>query len=153
MSALARLTPRERLLVLGGGAALAVLALWLYAWQPLLAETRVQQDRIARYLALIEIAQGAADAGGTVPASPPADLPPLGPRVTASAEAAGIALARLDPDGARLRLTVAEADYTALTDWIATLEATRNVRAVSVEMDRLTQPGRVSMRLTLEDAP
>jgi len=39
-----------------------------------------------------------------------------------------------------------------LIEWIAALEATQNVRVVSVEMSRATEPGQVSLRLLLEDA-
>jgi general secretion pathway protein M len=76
----------------------------------------------------------------------------LAPRITQSAEGAGIPLARLDPEGTRLRITVAKAGYNDLIEWIAALEATQNVRVVSVEMSRATEPGQVSLRLLLEDA-
>jgi general secretion pathway protein M len=151
MSVLARLNPRERIIVLGGGTVLIVLAAWLYVWQPLSVERGAQADAIARYLALIEISR-TADTAAPVAARAPVTDAPLAPRVTQSAEAAGIPLARLDPDGARLRITVAAAGFAELTGWIASLEAAEGVRVLSVEMSRLTQPGQVSMRLTLEDA-
>ena len=40
MSILARLNPRERVIVLGGGAFLIALAAWFYIWQPLASGTR-----------------------------------------------------------------------------------------------------------------
>ena len=150
MISLAKLNPRERLIVLGGGALLLVLGLWIYVWQPLMAERAVQHDRISRYLALIDIARNAEiPAVAAVPSS--ASDVPIGPRVTQSAAAAGIPLARLDPDGPRLRITVAKAGYADLIGWIATLESAEEVRALSVEMSRLTEPGQVSLRLLLED--
>lgn len=151
MSVLDKLNPRERMLLLGGGGLLLVLGLWLYGWQPVMAERVVQKDRIARYLSTIQIAQNA-KTGAPIEARAPALATPIGPRVTQSASDAGIPLARLDPDGPRLRVTVAKAGFTELSAWIASLEATSGVRALSVEMDRLTEPGQVSLRLTLEDA-
>jgi general secretion pathway protein M len=150
MSILAKLNPRERIMVLGGGAVLIVLAAWLYVWQPLSVERAAQADRIARYLTIIEITRTVGSRAPVV-AQGPITVAPLAPRITQSAEAAGIPLARLDPDGARLRVTVAAAGFAELTQWIAILEATEGVRALSVQMARLTQPGQVSMRLMLED--
>lgn len=151
MSILARLNPRERVLVLGGGALLIVLALWSYVWQPMMDQRGVQADRIARYLAVTQIAQNAKDSVPVAVRSP-ASIVPLAPRITQSAEANNVLLARLDPDGARLRVTVSKAGYDVLIGWIATLEATQNVRVVSVDMARQTEPGQVSLRLMLEDA-
>jgi Type II secretory pathway, component PulM len=151
MTLLNRLEPRERLLVIGGGAVLLALAGWLYLWQPLMQQRAAQQDRIARYLAVLDITDRAAPAAGT---RTPTCLDPmaLGPRVTQSAESAGLSLTRLDPEGARLRITVSQAAYVDVMRWIAALEAGACVRATSVEMSRLTQPGQVSLRMTLEDA-
>jgi general secretion pathway protein M len=147
---LARLNPRERVLVLGGGTLLLLLAVWMYVWQPLMAERVIQQDRIARYLSVIEIARSA-DTGVPVLVQSPVALVPIGPRITQSAAAADIPLARLDPDGAQLQITVAKAGYAELIAWIASLETSEGVRALSVDMSRLTEPGQVSLRLLLED--
>lgn len=151
MTALSRLTLREKGLLAGGGVVLGILGLWMYVWQPLIEQRADQNDRIARYLSLIDIAR---EAPGTVqkPASACTDGAALGPRITNSAETAGIPLTRLDPEGARLRITVSSAGYADAMLWIAELEATACARALSVEMSRLTEPGQVSLRMTLEDA-
>lgn len=150
MSVLDRLNPRERVIVLAGGAILAGLVAVVYVWQPLAADRAQQTERIARYLAVLEITRSAGR-GVPLAESTLVNDTPLAPRITRSAEAVGIPLARLDPEGARLRVTVASAAFDELIRWIAALEAAEGVRAVSVEMARLTQPGQVSMRLTLED--
>lgn len=145
------LTLRERLLVMGGGALLLVLGAWLYVWQPIVQMQTTQTDRIARYLTVLDLSDGM---GGSAPqiAVSPTPATPLAQRITQSGEAAGIALARLDPDGPRLRVTVAEASYASLIGWIASLEAESGVRMLSVEMSRLTGPGTVSLRMSVEDA-
>ncbi|WP_232222862.1 type II secretion system protein GspM [Sulfitobacter guttiformis] len=145
-----KLNPRECVMVLGGGGVLVMLGLWLYVWQPLMVEREAQSARIAGYLSTLQIARAAAS-GAPVIAPVAASTTPIGPRVTQSAEEAGIPLARLDPDGERLRITVAKAGFAEVTSWIASLEASSGVRAVAVEMDRLTEPGQISLRLTLED--
>ncbi|KIN74989.1 general secretion pathway protein M [Sulfitobacter noctilucae] len=151
MKVLASLTPRERVLILGGGTLLLVFAVWFYVWQPIAAAQNVQTERIARYLSVIDLAGQMGDPVTQVAATSAPDTP-LAQRITRSGEAAGIALARLDPEGRRLRVTVAEAPYADLIGWIATLEAESGVRALSVEMSRLTGPGMVSLRMTVEDA-
>lgn len=151
MTGLSRLTTREKRLLALGGAVLLIAGLWLYVWQPLAEARAMQEARIARYLAVLDITDRVSP---TVPkeVSSCTDAGPLGPRITQSAETAGIPLARLDPEGARLRITVAETGYAEAMAWIAALEARSCARATSVEMARLTQPGQVSMRMTLEEA-
>lgn len=148
MKRFADLTPREKRLLGIGGAALMGLALWLYAWQPLVARQAAQQDRMARYLAILDIvAQAPAD--GT--ARTCAGNGGLAPRVVDSAEQVGILLARLDPEGPRLRITVAETRFEQAIAWISELETRACTSAVAVDMTRLTAPGMVSLRITLED--
>lgn len=151
MKALGNLTPRERLLIAGSSVFLLVVGGWFYVWQPIVQASAVQAERISRYLTLIELTR---PGSGAAPVSAPVAVPdtPLAQRITQSGESAGIPLARLDPDGARLRVTVAEAAFADLITWIAALEAQSGVRAVSVEMSRLTGPGMVSLRMTVENA-
>lgn len=151
MKALAGLTPRERALILGGAALLVIFGAWFYLWQPIAQAQRHEEQRIARYLALIDMT-GKTDGALASRIEPEMPDTPLAQRVTQSGEAAGIPLVRLDPDGPRLRVTVAKASYADLIAWIASLEARSAVRTLSVEMSRLTAPGTVSLRLTLEDA-
>lgn len=151
MKAFAQLTTREKRILIGGGGILAVLAVWFYGWQPIAAQRDAEQDRIARYLALIDIAQRSPEATQAAVNSC-TQTSPLAPRITQSAEAVGIPLARLDPEGQRLRITVTETDYSSAVAWISQMEAQACLRAVAVEMTRLAAPGQVSLRMTLEDA-
>lgn len=151
MKGFAQLTTREKRLLVGGGAIVAVFALWVYVWQPIAAQRDAQQDRIARYLALIDIAQRSPEAAQAA-VNTCTQTRPLAPRITQSAESAGITLARLDPEAQRLRITVTETDYASAVAWISRMEAQDCLRAVTVEMTRLTAPGQVSMRLMVEDA-
>ncbi|MFA8386237.1 MAG: type II secretion system protein GspM [Pelagibaca sp.] len=151
MTAFSRLTLREKWLLIAGGGGLLLLCLWLYIWQPVNDQRALQQDRIARYLSLIDIA------GQTQDVTRPDlatcnDTSALGPRITRSAEASDIPLARLDPEGPRLRITVSNTGYAGAMSWISELEATTCTKVVAVEMVRLAEPGKISLRMTLEDA-
>ncbi|WP_297775932.1 type II secretion system protein GspM [uncultured Roseovarius sp.] len=151
MTALSRLTLREKWLVASSCSLLVIFALWLYVWKPLNEQRAIQQNRIARYLALINIA-GETTATGREPATICTDSSALGPRITKSAEAFGVPLARLDPEGARLRITVSTVDYSEAMLWISELDASACARAIAVEMVRLTEQGQISLRMTLEEA-
>lgn len=151
MTMLDRLSVREKGLVIGGGVLLLLIGLWLYVGQPLMQQRALQEDRIARYLAVLDITDQF-DPMTRDTATHCAQTTALGPRITQSAEAFGVPLTRLDPEGPRLRITVAETGYVAAMMWISELEARICVRAISVEMSRLPQPGQVSLRMTLEDA-
>lgn len=150
MTAFSRLTSREKWLLIVGSGVFLVLGLWVYIWQPVNEQRALQQDRIARYLSLIDIA--GQTQGVTRPAiATCSNTNVLGPRITRSAEASGIPLARLDPDGPRLRITVSNTGYADATSWISELEATTCTKVVAVEMVRLAEPGTISLRMTLED--
>ena len=151
MKGMLRLNPREKRLLIGGAVFLTAVAVWFYGWQPVVAQRDAQQDRIARYLTLIDIAQGTPDAAPTATLQCETEAA-LAPRITQSADSVGIPLARLDPEGPRLRITVSDTRYVDAIAWISRLETQDCVRAASVEMARLTEPGRVSLRMTLEDA-
>ncbi len=151
MTAISRLTSREKWLLIVGSGGLLLLCLWLYVWQPVNEQRALQQDRIARYLSLIDIAEKTQDV--TRPAiATCSDTNALGPRIARSAEASDIPLARLDPDGPRLRITVSNTGYAEAMSWISELEATTCSQVVAVEMARLAEPGKISLRMTLEDA-
>ncbi|MCX7560526.1 type II secretion system protein GspM [Sulfitobacter sp. F26204] len=151
MRAFRNLTLREQIMVSCGGAILVVLALWYYVWQPVMSDRSLQADRIARYLTILDIARTTREDAPRKVVSTPSSTP-LAPLVTQSAQAAGIPLSRLDPEGARLRVTVAKLGYNEATTWIANLESASGLRLLSVEMTRLTEPAQVSLRMTLEQA-
>ena len=148
MTALDRLTGRERALIAIALPLILIALAWRFAWMPLDAARQAAQAEIAAYRGII-----AAAATADAPAiAPPADPRPLATCVTATAEAAGLVLRRLEPEGDRLRLTVDAAPFAVLMDWIAALEERDGARVVAVEIDRRIEPGTVSARILLEDA-
>lgn len=146
---IARLSSRERLLVLGLLPMAMIIAVWVYAAQPLLD---------ARDEALLDIADyrritSAANQRPTFEEpSARASTQSLAARVTGSAEAFGLTLRRLEADGDGLRLVTGDADYSTVIDWISALEAEEGVIVRVAEIDRRPLPGTVVTRLELEAA-
>ena len=147
----ASLTPRERWLVgLLGPVAVAAL-LWTFVWQPVQAD----RERLTRTIADARTVAAALERypEGAVAARPaPLFDAPLTTRVTRSAEAAGVPLARIEPRRGGLTALVSEAPYAAVLNWIAEMERVQGVRLAAIALDRRTAPGTVSVRLELEAA-
>jgi general secretion pathway protein M len=149
MNALANLSPRERALVLVVLPLALLFAAYQFAWLPLNDLRGAREAEIAGYRLVVQTASEA----GTAPAAPESpDAAPLAARVTQSAEAAGLSLSRLEPEGDRLRVLVAEATFAQVVLWISDLEAEEDVTLAAIELDRRTAPGAVSARLLLEPA-
>jgi general secretion pathway protein M len=147
MSALTGLSTRERVLLLLALPIAILLAGWRLAWVPISDARAARDAEIAGYRMVAE----AASRAGATPLAAPAEAGPLATRVTASAEAAGLSLSRLEPEGEGLRVAVAEAGFAQVVLWLADLEG-GDVLVSAVEMDRRTAPGAVSARVLLEDA-
>lgn len=152
MTVLPTLSPRERVLIFLALPLLLVLVGFRWGWQPL------QDLRAAREaeIATLRLVALAADAAASQPAFDSQDQgasEPLAARVTASAEAAGLSLSRLEPEGERLRVVLAEAGFAQVVLWVSDLEAEEDVVLAAIELDRRTVPGTVSARLLLDPAP
>ncbi len=142
------MTPRERLLV-GLVLPLALVgAGYRFGWVPLTEARAARIDEIAAYRQLTLAAQGANDRPAV--AAVAIDPTPLATRVTQSAEAAGITLTRLEPEGAGLRLTLPETPFDTVIGWLARLEPDHGIRIAAAEIDRRTAPGTVSARILVE---
>lgn len=151
MSALSRLNPRERMLVFVVLPVALILALIWFVWLPLNEHRRSLGAEIANYRLVEASARAAAARPATQRPELLQDRAPLAARVTRSAEAAGLLLRRLEPDGGLLRVTIDEAAFDAVILWISDLETDEAVGVVAIEAERRTEPGVVSLRLTLEE--
>ncbi len=151
MSALSRLNPRERMLVFVVLPVALFLALIWFVWLPLNELRRSLGAEIANYRLVEASARAAAGRPGTQRPELSQDRAPLAARVTRSAEAAGLLLRRLEPDGGLLRVTIDEVAFDAVILWISDLETDEAVGIIAIEAERRTEPGVVSLRLTLEE--
>lgn len=136
---------RERALI---AAALVLTLAWAgVAWglRPLDAARSAARAEIAMLATLT----------ARVVAAPPAPGPrapaPLARTVADSAAAHGLAIQRLEPEGARLSVTLGAVGFDPLLAWLAALETTSGLRVAALDLERRPEPGIVAARLTLED--
>ncbi len=69
--------------------------------------------------------------------------------VTESAAAAGLTLQRLDPEGGRLRVVVADAPFENLMQWLDQIERDSGLAVIDAQLERRLAPGTVGAQLTL----
>jgi len=142
------LRPRERLLLLTACLTVGIALLW----RPLEAAHERALARIARQEALIAVMRGdEAHLRSLAAAAPAGAAVPAGTAVTQEAATADLTIQRLEHDGARLRVTLDNARYSALIAWLNQLETKHGLRTVGLELDRRPSPGVVSARVTLEE--
>ena len=144
-----RLSLRERVLLAAALPLALVLMLYQFAWVPLQDARAARLEEIAAYRMVS--AAAARRAADPTPVAAPAPADPIATRVTQSAEAAGLQLRRLEPEGAGLRVTLDDVSFDALMLWLAEMQTTFAVRIAALEVDRRPAPGIVSTRLLLED--
>jgi type II secretory pathway component PulM len=147
-----QLAPREQM-VLGIGAALAVVIIaWSFVWMPLndsvneLRESVVDRSRLMVDLRRAASLVTAGQAGGA-----PAGSQSLMTIVDATARQLGLADAfpNQRPDGNDLRVTVTDAPFTLIVDWLIGLEREYAVRVREVSLSATGQPGLVRGQLVL----
>jgi general secretion pathway protein M len=141
-------TSRERWL-LGILAAVAiVVGLDRLVWHPLdaartaaLAEI-ARDDRIAVQLRVAgpDVARIAAARTGT-----------LSTLVTDRAAKAGLTIARIEPQGANVAVSLDGVGFDALIDWLAALDRDAGVTVVDLKVDRRPDPGVVTAQVTLTE--
>lgn len=151
------LAPRERWIVLGGAAVLAVVLAYLLVWEPIQVSLADQRDRIERQRAelgeLVRIREQVErlreQARDREPAS---DTAPL----SAANEAAnsmglGSALQRVEPRGDdRVQVWFEAAAFQDLIRWLQTMQSEHRLTVANATIERHTEPGRVTAQLTLE---
>lgn len=143
---LTRRTPREKALL----ACLAALGLiWLavtQVWQPLQAlrhETAARIPRIERALALVQSNPVAL----TAPATDARSLPIV---ITDAADSFGLTINRLQPEGARVRVTLEDAPFDAVLLWVEALQRDHALRPTDLTLTRRPTPGVVATNLMVE---
>ncbi len=148
-AAFARLSDRERWLTLCGVPVIVLVVLYQFVWLPVNAGRAALTADIASYR-LIAANAAAANARPETASTPATDRAPMATRITQSADAAGLLLSRLEPDGDQILVTIDDADFAGMMIWIADLEMDQAIRVAAAEIDRRTEPGIVSARITLE---
>ena len=147
MTALSRLSPRERVLILVMLLAGALAAGYTLFWEPLTRERArtlagiERTDRLAAQLSVL--------GPNGLPAVPTA-TETLSAVATGTARAHGLSIRRLEPEGDAARVSFEDADFAALLGWLAELRTDHAVRVAAIEIERRPEPGTVAARMTLE---
>lgn len=147
---------REQRLVLAGSLILALLVLYVWAWEPM-AEARVaERQRVAQQQALLDwlaavtpVARQMRQEGRR---SSDLDGRSLLGLVDETARAAGLAgaLSRIEPAGSgEVRVWLEEADFVTTMGWLQSLSVSHPVDVSQLSMERSQRAGRVSVRVTL----
>lgn len=140
---------REQIL-LASLAGVAVVGLWaVFLWGPLQASRAAGMAEIARYDELLARAQSMDRA--MLARAPIATDTTERPSVAGSAASHGLLVRRIEPDGDATRISLEDAEFARILDWIAEMEATGLARVASVRMERRPEPGTVNAQVTLED--
>jgi general secretion pathway protein M len=156
LTRLRNLTPRERLIYLGGAAAV-LLILYLSLWLPVQRElsrlrTTVPQEKT-------QLAQMQVQAMEVNQLRASGRLPVAGgnllARLEQSATANGIRsrITRMEPDGSNgARLSLDGVDFNAVIGWLSTLQTQGGVRVEKATFETQPTAGTVNAHLTLRGA-
>lgn len=156
---LATLKPRERLIVLVGGALVIVVAIYTLGLAPLYKSVHERSERVARKegdLAWIRSVVGEIQARGA--ANPMSSGPTdesLVVLIDRTARECGLssALTGQTPNGDEgIRVRLESAAFDVLVGCLATLQQTHAVRIEAAQIDRTAKPGMVNANLVLNRA-
>lgn len=155
------LASRERLLVIGGAAALSLLLVYALAWAPLRAAHQAMQDDVAEQretvLWMQETAQQLVQLKGSRgPAAQGLGGQSLLALADSSARTDGLGdvLKRVEPEGSdSVKVWLDGAPFDVLVRWLGNLGARYGINIDTVTMERAADAaGRVNVRLTLQAA-
>jgi len=151
-------TPRERLVLAGGAAALATLLLYQFAWSPLAAERerlrnsipplRVQAAQFADHASEAEQLRGSVN-GRDRAGTPSQKLQALAERHGMRGRIKSITES---PDG-RMQVIVQPAPYEAVVRWLGEVSLDGALAVEAVEMKRTGAPGVVQVESLVVRAP
>lgn len=140
--------------------AIFIAILYFAVWRPAAVfyeQTEAARDNAGELLAWMQAneqtIQRLGNAGGnnaTATADKPADGRALMALVTRSAGEAGLSLQRFEPSGEdAIRVWLENAPFAEVAAWLERLNGDHGVVIDQAAMDRASEPGRVSVRLTL----
>ncbi len=154
-----RLDPRERRLVIGGGALALVLLIYLLGWLPFSRETARLREVVTEQRALASwMEQAAREArrlrglqGGAAARRGSHSLLSLADQ-TARQAGLGGAIKRVEPEGQdKVHIRLEGVAFDDLIRWLEKLQLGRGVHIQSIAIDRRDTPGLVDARLTLTE--
>lgn len=154
--ALARLAPRERVMVIAAAIVVTLTVIYLALWEPLVQyrareATNLESARaLANRLEVIG-AQVAAQRGSTPAATASRNLSLLAAvDQAARAGTLGKPPARLQPEGDNeVRVWLERTAFDGMVRWVHELDRQHGIVVSTADIERLSEPGLVDARLTL----
>ncbi|MDQ1362870.1 MAG: ral secretion pathway protein, partial [Pseudomonadota bacterium] len=148
--------PRERQMVTGGSAALAVILFYLLIWDPVfttLNETRQGIESQRQLLAWMKISAQEIQqlqASGTRLAPQLANQS-VSTLVTMSAQSSGVQdfITRLDSTNDGVEVQLSNADFNRVMAWLNDLQTRYTIQPAKVIIEPQADPGTVNARITL----
>jgi general secretion pathway protein M len=140
-------TPRERRMLVALASTLALVLMIMAIYKPL-------ADNRARAIADIHtyevLAAQLRIAGPELARLRAIDRSASPATVTSSASSFGLAISRLEPQEGMIRVSLQEADFAKVIQWLVQLETATTLRVSQVRMDRGRGPGFVNAQITLK---
>lgn len=149
--------PRERRMLVRGAVVLLLIALYLFAWEPLRDARNGLRQRVASANAdLVWMRAIAPQVAASAPTQDDGvrDTRSLLARVDASARESGLggALLRVEPVAqGQVRVQFENVGFDALMRWVETLSTRHGTRIGELSVQRAAGVGRVDVRLSLEE--
>jgi type II secretory pathway component PulM len=147
------LEPRDRAIVVALAAAVVATLLFLGIWQPVASWSSAQNARYERQVAILDwmrANEAAARAAGQQDDGSGNTGGSLLTLVANTAASAGIQLTRYQPDaGGGVSVVLQGQDFNAMLQWLAAMQAQRQVRVRQMSVDAQGDPGKVNARLNL----
>lgn len=146
-------TPRERVLLIGGGAILLLLALYQGIWEPLVNAHESRRESLAEARALAVRIETAAQAAQSSQGSINRQISILAAVDQSSREPTlGKAPSRVQPDGdgqSTVKVWFENVSFDNLLRWLGALQTRYAITVQSAEIEAGAAAGAVNVRLTL----
>lgn len=150
------LNPRERLIVAGGGFALLIIAIYLFAWDPLIARQVALNESVkSQQLIYQQMLESAAEVtnskgAGNYKVISASALQSIINR-TAKSALPGAVIKRVEKNRRQaVQVWIDQVAFDDMVKWLGGLQQTKGVRVETLFSERTTQLGRVNVRLTLK---
>ncbi|MEK6749497.1 MAG: type II secretion system protein M [Pseudomonadota bacterium] len=150
-----QLAPRERILVLWGGAIAAIMLFYVSVWYPIVgyrdetAQAVKEQQNLLNWMrqSAAEVKQLGGGARGGVTGESLLSVADRTARMNKLADA----LKRVEPEGEnRVRVWLEQAAFDDLVAWLERIQTENRIRIDTASIDKENAPGRVTARLVLE---
>ena len=148
----------ERLIYAALAAAVTAALLWIAIWRPLVdwhTHEKRRLDNAQRLLEWVTLNEGRARAAAKgAEQRNEVGTGSILPAITQAAEAAGIRLARLQPEsGGAVSVSLEQQSFEQVVAWLAKLGDDDGVRVVQASLDAHRAPGFVNAQLRLAATP